>query len=63
MNLQDFGWGRINHIMATGANDVMEIKGGSRGTVLIPFVQPSVVRSVDLVAGKLTVDWPEDWAD
>lgn len=62
-NLQAYRWGRITRMLATGANDVMEITGGEHGTVLIPFVQADVVRSVDLCAGTMSVDWPEDWAD
>lgn len=63
INLEDFQWGRIKRMMATGAHDVMEIDAGARGTVLIPFAQPEVVRSVDLESGRILVDWPEDWAD
>jgi len=62
-NLQDHHWGEVVRMLATGANDVMEIATGQRGKVLIPFVQPDVVRSVDLQAGRIVVDWPEDWAD
>lgn len=63
LNLQGYRWGRIARMLATGANDVMEISGGEHGTVLIPFVQPSVVRAVDLAGGTMSVDWPEDWAE
>ena len=62
-NLEGYRWGRISRMLATGANDVMEITDADRGTVLIPFVQPDVVRAVDVVAGTMRVDWPEDWAD
>lgn len=63
VNLDGYRWGQITQMLATGANDVMEISGGERGVILIPFVQPDVVRAVDLAARQLTVDWPEDWAD
>ncbi|TVS13738.1 MAG: 16S rRNA processing protein RimM [Wenzhouxiangella sp.] len=63
INLQDLCWGRIQRMLPTGAHDVMEISGGSSPNVLIPFVQPDVVRQVDLEAGRVTVDWPEDWVD
>lgn len=63
VNLQGHHWGRIERMLPTGAHDVMQIAGGPRGTVLIPFVQPKMVHAVDLEAGRITVDWPEDWVD
>ena len=63
VNLQDHLWGAIVRMLPTGAHDVMEVDGEQRGKVLIPFVQPDVVRSVDLEARQVVVDWPEDWAD
>lgn len=63
VNLEQHRLGCIARMIQTGANDVMEINGGERCPVLIPFVQPDVVRAVDLEAGRVTVDWPEDWVD
>ncbi len=63
VNLQDFRWGRIRRMLPTGAHDVMEVSGEARASVLIPFAQPEVVREVDLEAGRVRVDWPEDWVD
>jgi len=63
INLEDYRWGPVTRILPTGAHDVMEISSDHRGKVLIPFVQPDVVRAVDLQAGRVVVDWPEDWAD
>jgi 16S rRNA processing protein RimM len=63
VNLDGYSWGRIEQMLPTGANDVMQISHAERGSVLIPFVQPDVVRAVDLQAGRVSVDWPEDWAD
>ena len=63
VNLQGYAWGSIVRMLATGANDVMEIASEQHGKVLIPFVQPDVVRSVDCEVGRVMVDWPEDWAD
>lgn len=62
-NLQGYQWGAVVSMLATGAHDVMEIATERRGKVLIPFVQPDVVRSVDTHGGRIVVDWPEDWAD
>ncbi|HPF73419.1 MAG: ribosome maturation factor RimM [Rhodanobacteraceae bacterium] len=51
--------GRVSHLIATGANDVLVVQGERER--LIPFVQPDVVRDVDLQAGTLTVDWDADF--
>jgi 16S rRNA processing protein RimM len=47
--------GRLDHMMATGANDVMVVKGERER--LIPFLEDQVVTDVDLAAQRITVDW------
>ncbi|GIX34257.1 MAG: ribosome maturation factor RimM [Lysobacteraceae bacterium] len=47
--------GRISHLFATAANDVIVVRGERER--LIPFLQPDVVRKVDLEAGRMVVDW------
>lgn len=47
--------GRISHLFATGANDVVVVRGERER--LIPFVQGDVVRDIDLDAGRMVVDW------
>jgi 16S rRNA processing protein RimM len=47
--------GRIAHLVATGAHDVIVLDGD--GSRLIPFVAGSVVRDVDLESGIVVVDW------
>jgi 16S rRNA processing protein RimM len=51
--------GRVHHVMATGANDVLVVHGDRER--LIPFVQPDVVTAVDLDAGRITVDWDPEF--
>jgi len=51
--------GRIESILATGANDVMVVKGDRER--LIPFVTDQYVKSVDLDAGIVLVDWDPDF--
>ncbi len=51
--------GRIDHLFATGANDVMVVRGERER--LIPFLWQRVVRKVDLSAGLLVVDWDRDF--
>lgn len=52
--------GRVERLLATGANDVLVLDGGDR---MIPFVTDRIVRSVDLSAGVIVVDWDESYWD
>ncbi|KAA9131894.1 ribosome maturation factor RimM [Marinihelvus fidelis] len=54
--------GRIARMVATGANDVMVVRGEPDGRErLVPFVVGHFVTRVDLAAGVLEVEWdPED---
>lgn len=49
--------GVVDHLLETGAHDVLVVRGGSR-EVLIPFVDPFVV-DVELEARSIRVDWQE----
>ncbi len=51
--------GRVDHLLETGANDVLVIRGERER--LVPFVRGEVVRSVDLDAGMIRVDWDPDF--
>jgi 16S rRNA processing protein RimM len=50
--------GKVDHLLETGANDVMVIKGEQER--LIPFVMDRVVLGVDLDKGEIEVDWEWD---
>ena len=50
--------GKVDHLLETGANDVMVVKG--EGERLIPFVIDKVVLGVDLANGEISVDWEWD---
>ncbi len=52
--------GRVTHLFATGANDVVVVRDGERER-LIPFVQGVYVRSVDLSGGRMVVDWDPEF--
>ncbi len=52
--------GRVSHLFATGANDVVVVRDGERER-LIPFVQGAVVQLVDLAARRMVVDWEPDF--
>jgi 16S rRNA processing protein RimM len=51
--------GKVDHLLATGANDVLVLDGSPQR--LIPFVSGSVVKEVDLEAGFIVVDWSPDY--
>ncbi len=52
--------GRVSHLVATGANDVLVVKDGERER-LIPFVTGDYVKTVDLESGRITVDWDPEF--
>lgn len=51
--------GTVSHLIATGSNDVMVVKGDRER--LVPFIQPDVVTQVDLTSGNIVVDWDPDF--
>jgi len=51
--------GRVSHLVSTGSNDVLVVVGDRER--LIPFLQPDTVRSVDIAAGRLIVDWDPEF--
>ena len=51
--------GCVSDLMATGANDVLVVKGERER--LIPFIRGQVVKQVDLDAGVIRVDWDPDF--
>lgn len=54
---KDFFLGKVEDIIATGANDVYVVRGGCYGEILLPALK-SVVLTVDLTAGILKVRLP-----
>ena len=50
--------GSVSHLMETGANDVLVVKGDKER--LIPFILEQVVLDVDLPNGVISVDWEWD---
>ena len=61
VNAGQYQFGRVVRMMQTGANDVLVVAGGAKGgETLIPFIA-DVIRSVDLAAGEIVVDWGEDY--
>jgi len=58
VNEQGLHIGRVQELFETPANDVIVVRDGA-SEVLIPFVA-SVVKRVDIAAGKMLVDWQHD---
>lgn len=51
--------GFVDHLLETGANDVLVVKGERER--LIPYVRDHIVKAVDLEAGLIQVDWDPDY--
>ena len=54
INLAGESLGRVDHLIETGANDVLVLSGDRER--LIPY-GPDVIRQVDLETGQIEVDW------
>ncbi len=52
--------GKVSHLVATGANDVLVVKDAKRER-LIPFLIGQFVMKVDFEAASLTVDWDPEF--
>ncbi|HEX6929377.1 MAG TPA: ribosome maturation factor RimM [Gammaproteobacteria bacterium] len=51
--------GNVDHLIETGANDVLVVKGERER--LIPFIRGQVVKTVDLKHGVIVVDWDPEF--
>jgi len=51
--------GQVDSLLATGANDVLVVEGDQRH--LVPFIAGQVVKSIDMDAGKIVVEWDPDF--
>ncbi len=59
INVRDESLGTVDHLIETGANDVMVVSGERER--LIPFVRDAVVKEIDRDRGCIRVDWEEDY--
>ncbi|MBI5451770.1 MAG: ribosome maturation factor RimM [Gammaproteobacteria bacterium] len=51
--------GHVDHLLETGANDVLVISGEQER--LVPFIRDQVVTRVDMVARRIEVDWDPEF--
>jgi 16S rRNA processing protein RimM len=59
MTTQGAELGTVDHLIETGANDVLVVKGERER--LIPFIRGQVVLQIDLAAGEIQVDWDPEF--
>lgn len=55
------GLGRVHHLLATGANDVLVVRDDSGRERLLPYVRGQYVKEVDLAAARMVVDWDPEF--
>ncbi len=62
---QSVNLGVVQRLMETGANDVLVVQGDvdsvDQRERLIPYIPELYVKSVDLVAGKMVVEWDPEF--
>jgi len=51
--------GRVDHLFATAANDVLVVRGERER--LIPFLWGAVIKDVEFDRGLILVDWDPDF--
>lgn len=61
MNQRGLLLGRVDHLLETGANDVLVVVAPDKTEILIPYIYGYYIMSVDLAAGKIIVDWELDY--
>jgi 16S rRNA processing protein RimM len=61
INLEQQNLGVVDHLLETGAHDVLVVKDEQNTERLIPFVMEEIVSDVDLDAKTIHVDWGLDY--
>jgi 16S rRNA processing protein RimM len=54
-------FGKVSHLFATGANDVLVVRAEDGRERLIPFVTGQAVQEIDLDAGMVVVEWDAEF--
>jgi len=60
LTVQGVELGVVDHLLETGANDVLVVNDGKRER-LIPFLQQQTVLQIDVDNGRIIVDWDADF--
>ena len=53
--------GKVDHLLETGANDVLVIKGADGLERLVPYIKGKVIKKIDLENGCIQVEWDLDY--
>ena len=57
--------GKVSHLLETGANDVLVVKGTTesidKNERLLPYLPGQVVKEIDLETGTMRVDWDPEF--
>ena len=61
LNLNGENLGKVDHLLETGANDVLVIIGTDRQEILVPYIKDDVVKQIDLENGTMQVEWDLDY--
>lgn len=59
-NQEGIDFGTVDHLLETGANDVLVVRDGDVER-LIPFLQPQTIVKISLDEGLIVVDWDSDF--
>ncbi|AKC32433.1 ribosome maturation factor RimM [Candidatus Pantoea carbekii] len=62
VNLQHYKMGKVVDLIETGSNDVLVVQANEKDAFnvkkrLIPFIEPNVIKTVDIKHIMITVDW------
>ena len=61
INQQGVAFGRVSHLFATGANDVLVTRAEVGRERMIPFVSGQFVQQVDIEGRRIVVDWDAEF--
>ncbi|MEM8844932.1 MAG: ribosome maturation factor RimM, partial [Pseudomonadota bacterium] len=60
-NTDDNYIGNVKNLLETGANDVLIVRDDEQSEYLIPYIKEQVIKSIDLDAKRIVVDWDKDF--
>ena len=61
INQQQISFGKVEALIETGANDVLVVRDEDNRETLVPYIREQVIKSVDLDAKLIMVDWDRDF--
>ena len=57
--------GKVSHLLETGSNDVLVVKGTAdsidQKERLLPYLPDQVIKNIDLETGTMRVDWDPEF--